>query len=315
MMKIKTFLFNLLRSFSSFLRNTKAHKIIPFRREMYDFFFRALWSGDEVLEIQGSKMYINIKETDPIMRQTFQSYASGLIHEEVTTKLFKEIIKKGDTVIDLGANIGYFTLLASKLVGANGKVFAFEPAPKNFEYLIKNIELNDYKNIVAIQKAVSNHNGKTKLYLSPYDSGHHTINRSDGIEAYRLGRAGDVVSIDIETVTLDDYLKDKGYKVDVMKIDIEGAEPLAFDGMRKTLSKNQNIKIFLEFFPLLIEKMGNSPKEFIELLLKNFNIFVIGHDYSMRGFNKEIVKVKSFEEINQLLKEKTDHVNLYLTRD
>jgi FkbM family methyltransferase len=314
-MKIKTFLFNLLRSFSSFLRNTKAHKIIPFRREMYDFFFRALWSGDEVLEIQGSKMYINIKETDPIMRQTFQSYASGLIHEEVTTKLFKEIIKKGDTVIDLGANIGYFTLLASKLVGANGKVFAFEPAPKNFEYLIKNIELNDYKNIVAIQKAVSNHNGKTKLYLSPYDSGHHTINRSDGIEAYRLGRAGDVVSIDIETVTLDDYLKDKGYKVDVMKIDIEGAEPLAFDGMRKTLSKNQNIKIFLEFFPLLIEKMGNSPKEFIELLLKNFNIFVIGHDYSMRGFNKEIVKVKSFEEINQLLKEKTDHVNLYLTRD
>lgn len=312
--QIKKLFFAVFKSISNFLRNTKLHRIIPFRGEIYDFLFQKFWSGGEILEIQGSKMYINVKEKDPNMRKTFQAYASGLIHEESTTKLFKKVVKEGDTVVDLGANIGYFTILAAKLVGRNGKVFAFEPGPKNFEYLSKNIELNNYQNVKVEQKAVSDRNGKTKLFLCPYDSGHHTINQSNGIEAYRLGRPGKVSSIDIETVALDNYLKEKTEKVNVMKIDIEGAEALAFSGMKEILARNKDIRIFLEFFPLLIEKMGNSPQEFIESLLKDFNIFVIGHDYSMRKFNKEIMKVENYEEIRQLLKDETGHINLYLTR-
>ncbi len=140
--KIKNILFSALKSISSLLRNTKLHRIIPFRREIYDFFFRKFWLGGEILEIQGSKMYINVKEKDPNMRKTFQAYASGLIHEETTTNLFKKTIKKGDTIVDLGANIGYFTLLAAKLTGREGKVYSFEPEPKNYNYLLKNIKLN-----------------------------------------------------------------------------------------------------------------------------------------------------------------------------
>lgn len=314
MQKIKKTLFLILKNLSNFLRNTKIYRIIPFRQQIYDFLFQKIWPGGQILEIQGSKMYLNIKEKDLTMRRTFQAYALGFIHEETTTKLFKKIVKEGNIVVDLGANIGYFTLLAAKLVGKRGKVFAFEPEPKNFYYLNKNIKLNNYKHVITEQKAVSDRNGKTKLFLSPYDSGHHTINQADGIEAYRLGRRGEVSSIDIETVTLDDYLRDKTDRVDVMKIDIEGAEALAFVGMKETLSINKNIKIFLEFFPLLIEKMGNSPQEFIELLLKDFNIFAIGHDYSMRKFKKEIMKIESYDEIKKLIKKKTDHINLYLTK-
>lgn len=194
-------------------------------------------------------------------------------------------------------------------------MFAFEPNPKNFEYLTKNIKLNNYTNVTAEQKAVSNVNGKTKLFVCPYDSGHHTINKADGIEAYRLGRKGKVESIDIDTVTLDEYLKSKTDRVDVMKIDVEGAEALAFGGMKEILNNNKHVKIFLEFFPLLIENMGNSPKEFIESLFKDFNIFVIGHDYAMKKFDKEVMKVNSYEEINDLMKNKDDHINLFLTRE
>jgi FkbM family methyltransferase len=273
------------------------------------------WPYGEIIEIQGSKMHLNILEENPVMRKTFQAYALNRIHEEATTNLFKKVVKEGDVVIDLGANIGYFTLLAAKLVGPTGKVFAFEPEPKNFSYLKKNVELNNYTNVIIEQKAVSNYNGRTKLFICPYDSGHHTINRPNGIEAYRLGRPGNITSIDIEVVTLDDYLRNKTDRVDVIKIDVEGAEALVFEGMKETLLKNQNIKIFLEFFPLLIEKMGSSPEDFAKYLLKNFSVYVIGHDYSMKEFNSEIMKIENYEEINCLLKEKIDHVNLYLMKN
>ena len=79
----------------------------------------------------------------------------------------------------------------------------------------------------------------------------------------------------------------------------------------------ENIKIFLEFFPFLIKKMGNSPKELIELLLKdfNFNIFVIGGDYSMEKFQKSYFKISDYEDLIPLLKKEDDHINLYLAEE
>jgi len=316
MNKIKNTALFFIKNVSGALTRLRLHQLIPYRRRIYDFLFANLWTGGDVIEIQGSKMCVSVKkEPDIMMRQTLQTYALSSVWEEDTTKLFEKVVKKGDVVVDMGANVGYFTLLSAKLAGKEGKVFAFEPNPKNFEYLNKNIGLNDYKNVTTEQKAVSNVNGKTKLFICPYDSGHHTINKADGVEAYRLGRKGEVSSVDIETVTLDGYLKNKVDKVDVIKIDVEGAEALAFEGMKETLNNNKNVKIFLEFFPLLIEKMGSSPKEFVELLLENFNVFVIGHDYSMEKFNKNYLEITSYEKLAALTEGYSEHVNLFLTRE
>lgn len=314
MNKIKKSLLLLIKKISEFLTDKNLHRLIPFRRKIYDFLFKSFWTGGDIIEIQGSKMYINPKEQDPMMRQTLQTYALSSTWEKETTKLFEKIVKEGDVIVDMGANVGYFTLLSAKLVGEKGKVFSFEPNPKNFEYLTKNIELNGYRNIITEQKAVSDRNGKTELFICPYDSGHHTINKADGIEAYRQGRKGKTYSIETETVRLDDYVRNRIEKIDVIKIDIEGAEALAFSGMKETLNKNKNIKIFLEFFPLLIEKMGNSPKEFIGLLLRDFNVFVIGHDYSMKKINQEFIKIENYKKINNLMEEKDDHLNLYIEK-
>jgi len=315
MQKIKRIALSFIKGVSSFLTSLRLHRLIPFRRKIYDFIFASLWTGGDVIEIQGSKMYVNTKEPDPMMRQTLQTYALSISWEEDTTKLFEKLVKKGDIVVDLGANVGYFTLLAAKLVGEHGKVFAFEPNPKNFEYLTKNVKLNNYNNVTAEQKAVSNVAGKIKLFICPYDTGHHTINQQEGIESYRMGRTGKSTSIDIDSVKLDEYMSGKSDRVDAMKIDVEGAEALAIEGMKEILAKNKDIKIFIEFFPLLIEKMGNSPKEFIESLLRDFNMFVIGHDYSMKKFNRNYLKIERYEELANITSAFADHVNILLTKD
>ncbi len=279
--------------------------------------FRFIWARENILEIQGSKMFIDFKETNQGLRQTFQAYAMNRIHEATTTGIFRKILKPGHVFLDLGANIGYFSLLASKLVGDGGKVFAFEPETKNFFYLKKNIEVNGYKNIFPFQKAVSNQNGITKLFFCEYDSGHHTINQCEGVDVYSHGRPTVNQATEIEMVKLDDFLADKTTHVDVIKMDIEGAEALAVDGLKGILTNNREIIFLMEFFPLFIEKMGSSPEALFKMLKEElgFNIWVIGHDYSMEDKREDLVKVNSFDELMALIKDEEDHLNLYISHE
>jgi len=287
----------------------------------YNRLYRFLWPYKTILDVQGSKMYLNTHDKSPTMRKTFQAYALNRVHEEYTTELFKKVIKKGDIVVDLGANIGYFTLLAARLVGKKGRVYSFEPEPRNYHYLLKNIELNNYDNIIAINKAVSEKSAKVKLYICPYDSGHHTIKQYKGIEEYRpdfIDNKKDFV--EVETVVLDDFFKKEiKQPIDVIKMDVEGAEMLALSGMDSLIKESKNLKIFVEFFPLLIREMGNSPEEFIRRLLEDyhFSIFVIGGDYSMHNYapGKQYPEVNSVKDLMSLCQGKTDHLNLFLERN
>jgi FkbM family methyltransferase len=290
---------------------------LPYAWDLSNMLFRLIWKNKKIIEIQGSKMYIDVNDPNLTMRKTFQAYGLNLIHEEATTALFKKIVKPGDVVLDLGANIGYFTLLAAKLVGDRGRVHAFEPEPRNYHYLRRNIEMNGYRNVFAYQKGVSNISGKTRLYICPYDSGHHTINKPNGIKKYRPDYGGEIKEIEIDVVATDDFLKDKIERVDIIKVDIEGAEVLAFDGMRNMLKANQNVKIFLEFFPLLIQEMDNSPEEFFRQLQEDykFTIFAIARDYSINSVGEDYIRIQNYQQLAGLLKGETDHTNLYLTRE
>ena len=168
----------------------------------------------------------------------------------------KKEIKKGDTVVDIGANIGLYTLFFSKLVGATGKVIAFEPDPENFDVLKKNIELNEITNVTLMQKGISNKNETMKLYKS-HASGAHSLIKNEWAKEYT----------DIQTVTLDDYFN--GEEIDMMKIDAEGFELEVIEGGKKLLENNKNMKIISEFggyyykrnnlkvlYPTILHKMG-----------------------------------------------------------
>lgn len=311
---MKSFLFYFFKLVYSILAPTPLRHI-PGMLALSNIIFRSVWPKGDVIEVQGQKMYVNIDDPDHAMRYTFQAYCMNLVHEEETTKLFRQVVRPGDVVLDLGANIGYFTTLAGRLVGPAGKVISFEPEPNNFRYLKRNIELNKLENIEAYQKAVSNANGSTKLFICSYDSGHHTINQLDGITAYSRGRKYQRFSIDVDMVRIDDFISGKISKVDVIKMDVEGAEALAVEGMRETL-RNNDVKVFLEYFPLLIKKMGSDERRFAESLLSDFGfvIYVIGRDYAMAEKSDKLVQVENYEQLARFIVNKDDHVNLYLTK-
>lgn len=195
------------------------------------------------------------------------------IYEPLETEIVKREIKKGDIVLDLGANIGYYTLLLARLVGEEGKVFAFEPDPTNFSWLEKNVEMNGYKNVVLIPKAVSNKTGKIRLYLSQRNRADHRIYDSQD------GRQ----SIEIETVRLDDYFKDYGGKIDFIKMDIQGAEGEALQGMSGLL-KNNDVKMLMEFSPGGLKISGMEPEECLKLLTGfGFRLYdIVGREKKMK---------------------------------
>jgi FkbM family methyltransferase len=176
------------------------------------------------------------------------------IWEPHTTALFRSLVGKGMVVADVGAHTGYYTLLASRLVGEDGLVFAFEPAPDNFGLLCQSIKANGFRNCVAIQKAVSDSEGICKLSLCAESAVGHALRKTSHSASF----------IETETVTLDAFFKDKGYKVDVIKVDAEGAEMAILRGMEKILDRNPDLIFFTEFLPRLIHEFGDSAKQYFE---------------------------------------------------
>jgi FkbM family methyltransferase len=222
------------------------------------------------------------------------------IYEPLETEIVKKEVKKGDVVLDLGANIGYYTLIFAKLVGEEGKVFAFEPEPTNFSLLKKNVEINGYKNVVLIQKAASNITGETRLYLSEDNEVNHRIYDSyDGRQ-----------SIEIEATRLDDYFKNYNGKIDFIKMDIQGAEGRAIQGMSNLLKKNYNVKIAMEFSPMLLEKFGTAPEECLRLLTEfGFKVFEIAER------EKRIKPVNIPKLLEIYTSNKKSHTNLLCLRE
>ena len=198
------------------------------------------------IKVLDHKMYINPKD-DSLGLFRYGSYELPVID------VFKKYIKKGDTALDLGAYIGYHTLIMAKLTGSEGEVYAFEPDAVNFDYLKKNVEDNGYaNNVTAVCKAISNRTGKGRLYYGNSAS-LHTIYDPDGKKW-----------TEVDVVSLDDYFKDK--KIDFIKMDIEGAEGMALEGMKNMLENNPNLKMVIEYQPEMLKKAGTDPKEFLETL-------------------------------------------------
>jgi FkbM family methyltransferase len=207
--------------------------------------------------IQGHKIYL-----DPVdsLRLT-----SSNIYEPFSVEIISKLLKKGDIALDIGANIGYFTLILANQVGNNGKVYAFEPSPQNCSLLKKNVTANGYKNVIIELKAVSDKSSTIQLYLSLRSSGQHSL----------FNHSGDCKSTKVQSISLDKYFPSNTV-IDFIKMDIQGAEILAFQGMNRLLIDNQDIKLIIEFCPILLSNAGFEPGEYIENLTSfGFSIFDI----------------------------------------
>jgi len=202
----------------------------------------------------GQKILLHLDDWIPI-----QLFWMGVYYvERKHTEHFKKLIKPGDIVIDVGANIGYYTLMAAARVGKRGHVYAFEPASHTFKILQKNIQINGFTNVSLYNLAISNEEGYVELYLSD------SINTGATSITVPELFSGKVEKV--RCITIDNFLnKENIKKVDLIKIDVEGAEPKVLRGMNKLLSE-QNPKILIEINEERLRSAGHSKDYIYEFL-------------------------------------------------
>jgi FkbM family methyltransferase len=248
-----------------------------------DFLYRSirfLKKGDPLtLEIHVPKHDYNIY--CPLNKEDFIVMTR---HEDEIIERF--LPKQGDIVVDIGAHMGRYTIIASKRVGTNGKVVAIEAHPGNFEMLNRNIKLNQLANVISLNYAVYSKETKIKLYLPEEESGytmHHSI-MSDYIFTKYKDKTEDKF-VETNANTLDYLLQLKGITdVNWVKIDVEGAEFEVLKGANKILSDSKDIA-------LLIEVHGKNTYEPIIDSLRSYN-FKIDFEKTYENGEKHIIAIK-----------------------
>ncbi len=167
-----------------------------------------------------------------------------------------ETLSEGMTAIDIGAHIGLLAVIMGKKVGEDGKVLAFEPTPSTFATLEETIKINDLENaITLIRKAVSEKVGMTSFYVTDIE-GHNSNSLADNKRDY-----GNEHKIDVELTSIDEIVEEyKLSKVDLLKIDAEGAEYSVLKGGKKTIEANKPV-MSLSLHPSSINNFGDSLDE------------------------------------------------------
>ncbi len=194
------------------------------------------------------------------------------------TRFLQRRLSHGDIFVDVGANIGYFSLLAAKLVGPSGKVIAVEASPFIFEKLKGNIEQNGVKNVLALNLAVSDSSGVAKVYAAPQGNiGETTILESKGYE----------LESEIPCARLDEVLSSEDLRrIKVIKIDVEGAEWAVVAGMPQVLASSpDSLEFVIEINPKHLATLGRSARDILQTFeTAGFHAYELLNDYSDAGY-------------------------------
>jgi FkbM family methyltransferase len=165
-------------------------------------------------------------------------------------QVFASLLKPGMVVVDVGANIGMYTLFAARAVGPSGRVLAFEPVPALYDRLAGNVAATGVDSVSTYQVAISDRRGNAPFHLG----------RSDSMGS--LVRAQTSATIAVPTESLDDFLERQSItRVDMVKIDAEGAEMQIVGGMRRLLARTDRPVLFIEHNDLALRAAGSSAEE------------------------------------------------------
>ena len=265
--------------------------------------YSRLMPKDLLIMFHGTKFIARKGKTDILILSEFS--------EPWMSKYFKP--KKGDIVLDCGAHVGKYALPAAKLVGVEGTVIAIEPHPENYNALLKNINLNKFRNIIALNVAASDREGEAMLKEGDTDEEytikeHHSKNPIEAVQQSKIGqkRKADgalnpkrrnifgtksncgAASIIVKTKTIDTIFRDLSLSdVDYMKIDVEGAEVEVLKGASEIIAKSPDIKILIEVWPdnsievdTILKELGCNKSEYI----------FVGEGTSIKYYFKEVVR-------------------------
>jgi FkbM family methyltransferase len=182
-------------------------------------------------------------------------------YEQYLQEVLLSLAVSGSAVVDVGANIGLHAIPLSDRVGPAGQVLAFEPDPRNYELLLTNTDRNNSKNVVIFNTALSSDRATALLYQSSTNRGGLSLCEAN------VDKVGvKIPPIHVQTAPGDDFLANLERPLSLVKIDVEGAEPLVLRGMKGTLRRNWDVKIVFEFWPQYVRNFNVDPLAFLNEL-------------------------------------------------
>lgn len=234
------------------------------------------------------KMYVDSRDVGVVPNILMDGYWESWI-----TKFIASVVQPGDICIDAGANFGYFSLLMAELAGREGKVLAIEPNSSLCRLLRFTSHVNEYS-FRVIQKALSDESGEITLQVPVDFWGGGTI-RPEKVDDH-------IIQERVQTRSLDDLVAEEGLpRVDFIKMDCEGVEPLILKGMEKTLKQNPQLKMVMEYSPF----MYRDPQSFTEYLFDRFEVGEVTGESTVRKYRAE--------DVGYLTSLNT-HIDLFLTQ-
>jgi FkbM family methyltransferase len=248
--------------------------LLAYSRDLMDFFFSHLHRPPLAMEIDGIRLFGYFRH------RSFLEGISTNYYEIFSRKLFARKLKPGMIVIDAGAHIGLYSLIAARKMPGITKIFAFEPDLYNFRALTFNIARNKLTNIAPICKAVSNSVGEATFYRSSGTISSSLLERTD------IGR---YEKIRVQTTTIDHELDSAEIGSIILKLDIEGAEIKALQGMNETLERVKDIAMIIEMNQGALAKSKKSPKDLMDEIERlGFKIWFIDE------CGKRLIPIKDF---------------------
>jgi len=253
-----------------FVQVSRALRRTPLRRikwliSQHDRIFRMLYES-RVVRVKDYVFQVDPRDHHKTKMVMLYGYEEDYVQE-----LLISLAVPGSIMVDVGANIGLHAIPLAGRVGTGGRVIAFEPDPDNYRILIQNINSNRVMNISAHKLALCSESGTALLYQSRENRDKLSL-RQENVD--NSGR--NMTPVPVETAVGDDFLVDLDKPISLIKIDVEGAEALALQGMRKTLLRNPAIKVIFEFWPRYVRSFNINPVEFLRQLERDgFSLAII----------------------------------------
>jgi len=269
---------------SRMLRKTPLRRVDFVNRlhtKLYLFFSKAT-------HVQVRGFTLEVDPRDQLIAKKLALYGG---YEEYLSELLISIAQPGSVVIDIGADIGVHTVPLAARVGKQGRVIAFEPDPDNYQILTRNLQANNLSNVIAHNLAISSESGKALLYQDASNRGALSLNPSNVAKCTEP-----IEAVPVKTVVGDDFLEEYKKNVSLIKIDIEGAEPIALQSLEKTISANPDVKVVFEFIPRYIRNFGLDPHKFL------VNLEEAGRRLGVIDEEKEKVLLMNAQQIMELAK-------------
>jgi len=195
------------------------------------------------------------------------------VFEKAETKFLTEFIQPGMTVLDIGANQGYYSVLASQRVGRMGKVVAFEPSPRERKKLLRNIKLNRGKNVLVEKQALGSENSEVNLFLAQ-----EWFNGCNSLRPPALN--SQLIPVRVPMMRLDDWLLQRSLdRIDLIKLDVEGGELDVLKGAVRLLEGSAPPVLLVEVSDMRTKPWGYRAKEIVEFLCsRGYEWFELSED-------------------------------------